>query len=160
MSELTVLKPEIRRAALDDIPAMLGIEQQAQRFPWSEKNFFDSFGRRAENFVLCAPGQDEGTETVLGFYLASHVAGEGELLNIAVSPQCQGQGYGRQLLEHLLAQAAGLELEQLWLEVRRSNQPAIGLYQQLGFHEAGVRKGYYPAVQGREDALIMGLTLA
>ena len=77
------------------------------------------------------------------------------LLNIAVSPSHQGQGVGRALLSYLKTFASTLSQEEIWLEVRASNQTAIKLYENLDFVEVDVRTAYYPTHNGREDALIM-----
>ncbi|WP_108652359.1 ribosomal protein S18-alanine N-acetyltransferase [Dongshaea marina] len=81
------------------------------------------------------------------------------MFNICIAPAFRRRGLGRQLLEHLIGQLKQKKADLLWLEVRRSNQAALNLYQELGFESQGVRKDYYPAESGREDALVMRLTL-
>ena len=97
-------------------------------------------------------------ERWLAFALVSVVVGEAELLDIVVDPAEQGRGVGRLLLEAVLDELQG-QAERMFLEVRESNDSAIGLYSALGFVEVGVRHGYYPAAKGREDALLMALEL-
>jgi ribosomal protein S18 acetylase RimI-like enzyme len=70
-----------------------------------------------------------------------------------------GCGYARQLLQHLIAELETRDVMTMWLEVRASNHPAIALYEQLDFHQVIVRPNYYPTANGREDAIIMALTL-
>lgn len=78
---------------------------------------------------------------------------EGQVLNLAVAPQARRKGYGRRIMEVLLAEASGRGCTQLSLEVRVSNTPAIALYRQLGFEAAGRRKHFY--THPTEDALVM-----
>jgi ribosomal-protein-alanine N-acetyltransferase len=84
--------------------------------------------------------------------------GEAHILNISVHPEEQGQGIGRKMMENLIEKAKW-EAETMFLEVRPSNPGAIALYQKLGFNEVGLRKGYYPAEHGREDAIMLALEL-
>ncbi len=84
--------------------------------------------------------------------------GEAHILNISVDPAEQKQGVGRKMLEHLISIARG-KAESVFLEVRPSNIHAIALYEDMGFNEIGVRKGYYPAEHGREDAIMLALQL-
>jgi ribosomal-protein-alanine N-acetyltransferase len=86
-------------------------------------------------------------------------AGESHILNICVSPQTQGRGYGRLMMEKLMDVAASHGAEMMILEVRPSNERAIELYRKLGFNEIGLRKGYYPAKNGREDAIVFAKML-
>ncbi|MOA53014.1 ribosomal-protein-alanine N-acetyltransferase [compost metagenome] len=76
-----------------------------------------------------------------------------------MKPESQGRGLGLRLLEHLMQRAGELKAAECFLEVRESNQSAYRLYERYGFNEIGRRRGYYPAVGGREDALVMACTL-
>jgi ribosomal-protein-alanine N-acetyltransferase len=93
------------------------------------------------------------------YWVMMTVLGEGHILNCCIAPDWQGRGFGRQLMEHLLAAARGHVTECLYLEVRPSNTAAISLYERLGFEGIALRRAYYPADNGREDALIMRLCL-
>ncbi|WP_025564177.1 ribosomal protein S18-alanine N-acetyltransferase [Psychromonas sp. SP041] len=135
--------------AVTDIPSIFTIESSVHSHPWSEKLFLSNFGKRYINHVLMLD------EEVVGYFIASYVAGEVTLLNIAVSASHQGQGVGRALLSYLKTFARTLSQEEIWLEVRASNQTAIKLYENLDFVEVDVRTAYYPTHNGREDALIM-----
>ncbi|MFI3177939.1 MAG: ribosomal protein S18-alanine N-acetyltransferase, partial [Methylococcaceae bacterium] len=88
----------------------------------------------------------------------SIAVGEAHILNISVDPVEKNQGIGRKMLENLIDVARG-RAETVFLEVRPSNTAAIALYEDVGFNEIGVRKGYYPAENGREDAIMLALTL-
>ena len=81
------------------------------------------------------------------------------MLNICISPEYQGRRLGSQLLTHLLNQLAD-DIEVVYLEVRVSNFRAIHLYHNKGFREVGQRRDYYPTEFGREDAILMNLTLS
>lgn len=94
-----------------------------------------------------------------GFAITQWVLDEATLFNIAVDPAYQRRGLGKKLLNHLIEQLQQRDIFTLWLEVRASNQAAIALYEQTGFNEVSVRRNYYPAHHGREDALIMALSL-
>ena len=144
----------IRTATAADIPAMLATEQAATAYPWAESSFRSSFSERYFNAVALCDGE------VAGFYIGELVAGEASLFDIAVHPKQQGKGIGKALLSHFLNEAEARKATDCWLEVRASNQTAITLYQQLGFHQVGVRPGYYPAPGGNEDAVLMALSLA
>ncbi|MFA9202773.1 MAG: ribosomal protein S18-alanine N-acetyltransferase [Flavobacteriales bacterium] len=102
--------------------------------------------------VLTQSGQQ-----IIGFCILQTVLDEANLLLMAIDPQQQGQGYGNLLLEQSL-ERLGERCVMVFLEVRVSNQAAIGLYEKLGFHQVGTRLGYYPAPNGREDAQVMALT--
>ncbi|MNN63307.1 ribosomal-protein-alanine N-acetyltransferase [compost metagenome] len=100
----------------------------------------------------------EGTQQV-GHGVIQIILDEAHLLNITVKPESQGRGLGLRLLEHLMQRASELKAAECFLEVRESNQSAYRLYERYGFNEIGRRRGYYPAVGGREDALVMACTL-
>jgi len=108
-----------------------------------------NFGKRYINHVLLL------NDKIVGYFIASYVAGEVTLLNIAIAPEYQGQGLGKALLIYLQGFSRELAQQEIWLEVRASNQTAIKLYQKLGFVEVDIRPAYYPTDNGREDAIIM-----
>ncbi len=129
--------------------AVWRIEQQAHLSPWAESMIRAEPNRFAINLVLLEK------ETVIGYCFGQVIAGEGTLLNIAISPDYQGKGYGKRLLMAFMAKVQQANGEEIWLEVRESNKNAYHLYESLGFNEINRRVGYYPAPQGREDALVM-----
>jgi ribosomal-protein-alanine N-acetyltransferase len=142
----------IRRMTLSDLPGVIAVERKSYQFPWGEDIFRDCFRARYECWVC------EEQDNVLGYCIASIAVGEAHVLNICVDPAEQGQGIGRKLLENLIETARG-RAETVFLEVRPSNTVAIALYENLGFNEIGIRKDYYPAENGREDALMLALEL-
>ncbi len=145
----------IRQMERGDLDAVQCIEQQVYPFPWSNQIFIDSM--EAGSLLVVVEQQQQ----VVGYAVQSTAAGETQLLNIAITPNEQGQGLGGTLLQWLIEQARKQQSEMLFLEVRLSNQIAQALYQQMGFNEIGMRKDYY-RVQGgkREDALIYALQLS
>ncbi|MFT6984310.1 MAG: ribosomal-protein-alanine N-acetyltransferase [Psychromonas sp.] len=132
-----------------DIDRVYQIETQCHSHPWSKKLFLSNFGTRYFNHLLLEEGD------VVGYFVASSVAGEVTLMNIAIAPAQQGAGYGRILLQFLIDYAKQKDQQEIWLEVRSSNVAALALYNKLGFAELDRRKDYYPSEKGREDAIIM-----
>jgi ribosomal-protein-alanine N-acetyltransferase len=96
---------------------------------------------------------------IIGYALMMMVLDEAHLLNLSVAKAYQKQGLGRLLLEHMITIAKKHAAANMFLEVRPSNISAIALYENMGFNEMAVRRGYYPAHNGREDAVLMGLAL-
>jgi ribosomal-protein-alanine N-acetyltransferase len=142
----------IRRMTVSDLPSVAAIEKKGYQFPWGEDIFRDCLKARYDCWVC------EERDKVLGYCIASVAVGEAHVLNLCVDPDEQGQGIGRKLLENLIDSARG-RAETVFLEVRPSNTVAIALYENMGFNEIGIRKGYYPAENGREDALMLALEL-
>ncbi len=125
------------------------IEQQAHSHPWQESMIRHLSCRGACHFALLLE------ERVIGYFYAQNIVGEVSLLNIAISPDMQGKGYGKLLAEFFLTQCETLQAESAWLEVRESNIRAFDLYQAIGFNEIDRRVNYYPTEKGKEDAIIM-----
>lgn len=136
-----------------DVDAVLDIECAAFSHPWSRGIFLDCIRSGYE----CWVAYEADSQVAHG--VLSAAAQESHLLNLTVRPDRQGQGYGLAMLEHLMERARQRAAEVAFLEVRDSNAPAIGLYERFGFNEIGRRRGYYPAAQGREDALVMAYSL-
>lgn len=122
-------------------------------FPWSRAQFIDCL---TEPYFAT---QLEQNGEVLGYYVGLLVSVEATLMDIGIAKEQRGNGFGRELVKHFLRQCNQKQAQEAWLEVRVSNQTAINLYRDLGFEEIERRKDYYPAADGREDALIMRLIL-
>lgn len=144
---------DIRRMRPVDLPEVLRNERRGYTHPWSEGIFRDCLSNGHECWLLEAAGR------IVGHGILSVAAGESHLLNVCVHPDCQGNGYGRALVEHLLERARCCDARAVFLEVRPSNLIAYRLYEQLGFNEVGVRENYYPAFTGREDAIVLAKEL-
>lgn len=121
--------------------------------PWSESVFADCF---TDNYQAYALQHDD---TVVGLYVALYVLDEATLMDIGVDAAYRGRGLSRVLMSHFLAQCTASDIHYVWLEVRASNLAAIGLYEAFGFEPLERRRGYYETQDGREDALMMRLTL-
>lgn len=142
----------IRPMTVADLPAVAALEKQLSPHPWDQASFAGSLQQHA-SWVLT----DE--RRCLGFLVFSRVLDQAELLNIGVAPDCQGRGFGRQLLRFFIAQCEP-HAATLFLEVRADNDPALALYQAEGFCETGIRRDYYITARDREDAILMALDLS
>ena len=150
---LKPLEMEFRPMRLDDLDRLIKIERAAYPYPWTLGNFRDCLDSGYSTWV----GEIEGE--LAGYWVMMLVVDEGHILNCCVAPAWQGRGFGRSLVEHLIDTARNHLTEALYLEVRPSNTPAVNLYQRLGFDSIALRRDYYPADHGREDALVMRLML-
>ncbi|WP_234418992.1 ribosomal protein S18-alanine N-acetyltransferase [Parazoarcus communis] len=137
----------------DDLDWVSDREAELHPFPWSRGNFADALAAGYASWIMHEAGRPIGYSIVLG------VLDEAHLLNISVVRDAQGQGRGARLLAHLFAEARHSGAREFFLEVRPSNQSALALYNRSGFIEIGRRKGYYPATDGREDAIVMKASL-
>ena len=137
-----------------DVPAVLEIEQVSYGYPWSERIFRDCL--RVGYHAWVATDLDE---QVIGYALLSVAVGEAHVLNLCVAPDARGHGVADRLLEALIGQAQAERAERVLLEVRPSNKSARRLYKRRGFERIATRPGYYPAPDGREDALLLALDL-
>lgn len=138
-----------RRMTDDDLAAVMAIERRCYEFPWTEGIFRDCIHA---GYYCCLLIQGE---EVAGYGVMAVAAGEAHVLNICIKQTLQGQGLGGIQLEHLIDMARAAGAGRMLLEVRVSNRAAISLYQRLGFVEIGLRRGYYPARQAREDAIVL-----
>jgi [ribosomal protein S18]-alanine N-acetyltransferase len=143
----------IRPMTEPDVPDVVAIERASYQFPWSEGIFRDCLRVGYVCRVVALRG-----ETV-GYGVMSVGAGEAHILNLCVHAEVRCRGIGRRLLAYLVERAAASGMGEAYLEVRPSNTGAIRLYQSLGFEQVGIRRGYYQAVGGREDAAVLKLPL-
>lgn len=150
---MAALDCKLRPMTRADIPWMHAIEREAYEFPWELETFRSCYRVGYHCWIL------ERAREVIGYGILTIGAGESHVLNLCVSKSHQGRGYGRFILTRLIDEARRARVECVFLEVRPSNPQAITLYQSMGFNEIGLRKAYYPARQGREDALVMALAL-
>lgn len=150
-----VLKPAVkfRPLQMGDLDAVMAVEPLIYSHPWTRGNFSDSLQAGYSCWACEHDGQ------LAGYAVLMLVLDEAHLLNISIAMEFQGLGLGRNLLEHVIYIARGHGAQMMFLEVRPSNKTAISLYESIGFNEFSVRKGYYPAAKGREDAILMGLAL-
>lgn len=153
--ELLDVAPEvgIRPMTEADVAEVFAVERASYQFPWSEGIFRDCLRVGYVCRVLALESR------VLGYGVMSVGAGEAHILNLCVSDAYRCRGLGRRMLAYLLERGAAAGMGEAFLEVRPSNTAAIRLYQAIGFEQVGMRRGYYQAVGGREDAAVLRLTL-
>lgn len=134
-----------------DLDEVFAIETASYEFPWTRGIFADCLRAGHPCWVLRID------EAIAGYGILSVGADEAHVLNICIGPAWRGQGLGRHLLGRLLDVARWSGARRIFLEVRPSNPHAKVLYESVGFAEIGRRPKYYPATNGREEAIVMAL---
>ena len=137
-----------------DLDAVMDIELRAYPFPWSRGIFRDCLH---SNYAMWLQERADGA--ILGYGVLSIAADEAHVLNLCTTPGSEGRGLGQRMLQALLKIARGHAVQRVFLEVRPSNTRGIALYERSGFNEIGRRPRYYPANNGREDAMVMAMEL-
>lgn len=145
--------PELAPMREADLAEVTAIENAIYTHPWTRGNFADSI--RAG--YACRTWRVDGE--LVGYFVLLAVAEEAHLLNLSIAAAHQRSGHGKTLLSEAVALARRLGARNLFLEVRPSNSVAQALYTSQGFRKVAVRRGYYPARAGREDALVLTLRL-
>ena len=150
------LMPRIELVPMNhsDLDEVLAIEFKLCAFPWGRGNFTDSMVSGYSCWVCRAAGE------LVGYCVLMMAVDDAHLLNIGVAEKRQGMGFGARLLRHAMNVGRERGAKTLLLEVRPSNEKALALYQHFGFQKIGLRRGYYPANGGREDALVLTHALA
>jgi len=136
-----------------DLRAVLEIEEGIYEFPWTLGNFRDSL-RAGYACLVMREGKN-----LIGYAVLMLAAGEAHLLNLSIAVHWQRRGHGRGLLDNVVQVVREHKAKILFLEVRPTNEVGQRLYTGYGFRQIGVRRGYYPARKGREDALVLALDL-
>ena len=147
------LAPHFRPMRSEDLPAVAALERETYPFPWTEQVFRDCLRVGYDCWTV------QADEAVAGYGIMSMGAGECHILNLCLLPALRRRGTGRQLLCMLLGRARHAGMLHAFLEVRPSNHAALALYAAVGFERIGVRRGYYQAQDGREDAVVLRLAL-
>src|SRR6056300_52654 len=142
----------IRPASVDDISAIVEIENKTNQMPWSTAQFISSMEVGHYSSVMYEEND------ILGFAIYSPIIPESHLLSIAIDPAHQGRGLGDKLLQQIILQNKTIGVKMISLEVRVSNLPAINLYEKRGFHKDAIRSNYYSG-SPKEDALLMSLKI-
>ena len=137
-----------------DLESVMAIEQRVYAFPWTLLNFGDSI-RSGYGCWVC---RNEGA-CLIGYAVLMFAADEAHLLNLTIDTPYQKRGYGSRFLRHLVNNVRDYGTRVLILEVRPSNEGGLVLYTRHGFKQIGVRRDYYPARGGREDAMVLALEL-
>ncbi|MFC5301041.1 ribosomal protein S18-alanine N-acetyltransferase [Azospira restricta] len=151
-----VLAPQVEMLPMNagDLDEIMTIESAVYPFPWTRGNFADSLAAGYSAWVCRVGGE------LVGYVVVMQAVDEAHLLNISVAARRQRMGFGARLLRHAMQVSRRLGAASLLLEVRPSNAAALELYQHFGFVRVGRRKAYYPAHDGREDALVLVHSLA
>jgi [ribosomal protein S18]-alanine N-acetyltransferase len=142
----------IRPALPADAAPLVQIERRCFSDPWSEASFREALESQW-TFGLVA----QNNRRIAGYLIGREVAGTGEILNLAVSPDCRRRGVARTLLRAGLGALRKRHVEEVYLEVRESNRSAQALYLSCGFRPVGQRAAYYR--NPKEDALVLWLPL-
>jgi len=154
MSALPRTEPRFVPLADERIGEVMMIEESIYPFPWTAGNFSDALRAGYSAWTRESP---EGS--ILAYAVAMLAIDEAHLLNLGVHPALQRRGHGRSMLEWMARTTHEYGARSMLLEVRPSNEPALRLYRRFGFDIIGTRKGYYPAQDGREDAIVMRIAL-
>ena len=147
-----------------DLPETASLERLSISVPWSETLLSECLDSRLDLVWVLEEERGselqkgEGRKKIAGYCNLRIIAGEAELMRIAVHPDLRGRGYARILMDTLVRSAREQGASVITLEVRNSNQAARNLYKSYGFVEEAVRKSYY--TEPVEDAVIMGLRLS
>ena len=147
-------EPVFRPLLPSDLNQVMRIEIDVYPFPWTRGNFEDALRAGYTAWAMF-----DGDGSMIAYAVAMLAVDEAHLLNLSVARAYQRQGYGWKMLEWVAQCTRDYGARSLLLEVRPSNEPALRLYQRYGFERIGVRPGYYPAVGGREDAVVMRVPL-
>ena len=153
MSAVLKSDPVITPMLEADLPELMQVEDRIYEFPWSAGNFRDSIRAGYGCWVYRSEG------AFVGYCVFMAAAGEAHLLNISIAEAYQRKGYGARLLRETLTAARDQGAALIFLEVRPSNEAGLRLYERFGFRRVGLRRGYYTANSGREDALVLALDL-
>lgn len=154
MSEASIHPaPLIRPMRVEDLAQVMCLENAIYEFPWSTGNFRDSISAGYSCWVML------GETGLMAYAVLMIGVEEAHLLNLSVDVARQRGGLGSLMIAHLAEVSRGYDAARLLLEVRRSNDVARYFYLAHGFQVLGERRGYYPAIKGREDAIIMERTL-
>lgn len=137
-----------------DLTDVMTIERKMYNYPWSEGIFRDCINIGYSNWALIK------NEQLIGYVILSVAVGEAHILNICLDAEQIGKGLGKKFLEEVLLVAKKKNVESIFLEVRPSNTAAVNLYKNAGFKQIGQRKNYYPAAQGKEDAIVFSLDIS
>jgi len=141
--------PVFRRMAAADLDALMVVENEIYPHPWTRGNFADALSAGYHCWVMECAG------FLSGYTVVTVAAGESHLLNLSIATQWQRCGLGRELLRFGMRVAHDYGARRMFLEVRPSNPRAIAIYEVAGFRQIGLRRGYYPAGELREDAVVM-----
>ena len=135
---------------LETVPQVAALEHASFTTPWSEKSIREELEHEWALWYVAMEG-----EKLMGYIGVQYGLDGGDIMSIATDPAFRGQGVGKKLISAMTEILKQKELGYLTLEVRPSNEPALGLYRSMGFQEVGRRKKHYQ--EPTEDALLLTL---
>ncbi|WP_124065240.1 ribosomal protein S18-alanine N-acetyltransferase [Clostridium sp. E02] len=138
----------VREMEAEDVLTITGIEQVCFPDPWSYESIMESLNNNLDTWFVV-----EMKAEIVGYCVFRIIAGEGELLRIALLPKWRGRGLSKKLMDQVVFYSRRWEVSSMFLEVRSSNECAVNLYRSYGFLENGIRKNYYQ--NPCEDAILM-----
>lgn len=136
----------------NDAPRVAKIEKECFSVPFTEDDILSYTENPIWHFLVAKSGGE-----VLGYISFTVILDECQIVNVAVDPVARKRGVGSEIITHFLSYIKSMGVCSVFLEVRESNTPAIGLYKKFGFGEIGVSKNHYS--KPTENALLMSLTL-
>ena len=139
---------ELYPVSYSDLDQITRIEKETNEYPWSLNNFESSLDAGNSSIVL------KDRKNIVGYAFFSVIGTDSHLLNITVSKNFKGKGYGKKILKKVLFQSKVLGATIVFLEVRVSNHKAIDFYKKFGFKRDAIRYNYYDG-NPKEDALLM-----
>ena len=142
----------LRPITSDDVPLLVEIEKRTQKSPWTSQNFESEFTKQYSNSLVLT--DDETDSQIAGYIVYWTMLDECEILNIVVDLPFQRQGFAKRMLRQAVTEATKRDIKKALLNVRKSNSPAIELYQASGFAVTHVRKAFY---SDGEDAYELAL---
>lgn len=145
----------IRQMTVEDMPAVMALEQAAFKNPWSPELLQRELQHEWSTILLVEEPREEGPAELLGLAIFWIVHDEVHVLNVATAPKHRRRGVARAVMDEVLARGKQRRCTLATLEVRRSNEPALQLYRAFGFRPVGIRPNYY--VDEGEDAIVMVL---
>ena len=145
----------LRPITSDDVPLLVEIEKRTQKSPWTSQNFESEFTKQYSNSLVLT--DDETDSQIAGYIVYWTMLDECEILNIVVDLPFQRQGFAKRMLRQAVTEATKRDIKKALLNVRKSNSPAIELYQSSGFAVTHVRKAFY---SDGEDAYELALDLS
>ncbi len=140
----------ISRMSPADVPEVAALEAGCFRNPWTEDGFREMLARTYTLYLLV---RDSTTDQLLAYCGLVQSLDEADIVNVAVAKGVRGRGIGMAMLQELMKQGRARGVLRFTLEVRKSNAPALHLYEKLGFSRAGIRSNFYE--NPVEDAVIM-----
>jgi [ribosomal protein S18]-alanine N-acetyltransferase len=153
MSARLDMHPRYRHMTAADLDAVVAIEKTIYPHPWTRGNFSDSLAAGYHCWIAECGGE------IVGYAVVMTAPGEAHLLNLSVAASWQRLGIGREILNFAIRLSRDDGAGKILLEVRPSNEAALVLYASSGFTEIARRRGYYPAGDAREDAVVLQLAL-